>query len=164
MKKLYSDWLKRELRDVDAEQKALEANWTETLKRLFDPRSAATSTDRAAFLGIADRRGFLRLGGATILGATLLAAFTAEGRSSPSSAPDSPSPSPPPSRSGSSGSHLCSGAGATTEAGQAPAGPGVAARTVTSPNPQPARNPATSTAVHFMMVTALSGIGRVVSS
>ncbi|MGH9000525.1 MAG: ferritin-like domain-containing protein [Acidimicrobiia bacterium] len=74
MKKIYSDWLRRELRDINADQKSMQKTWTETLKRIFDPKSEATATDKQALLGLPGRRGFMRLGGATILGATLLAA------------------------------------------------------------------------------------------
>lgn len=69
-----NDELRRQLRDVNAEQKAVDRKWREALKRIFDPDSGASETDKAAFLGLPSRRRFFRIGGATLLGATLLAA------------------------------------------------------------------------------------------
>lgn len=69
-----SDELRRQLRQVNNEQKSVDRKWRETLKRLFDSDSTATETDRAAFLGVPGRRQFFKIGGVTLLGATILAA------------------------------------------------------------------------------------------
>ncbi|MGH9038419.1 MAG: ferritin-like domain-containing protein [Acidimicrobiia bacterium] len=69
-----SDELRRQLREVDAEQKAVDKRWREALKRMFDPGSGVSDADKAAVLGVPARRQFLRIGGVTVVGAALLAA------------------------------------------------------------------------------------------
>lgn len=74
-----NDELRRQLRDVNAEQKAVDNKWREALKRIFDPDSGASEADKAAFLGLPSRRRFFHIGGATLLGASLLAACGDDG-------------------------------------------------------------------------------------
>ena len=69
-----NDELNRQLRDVDADQRAADRPWRETLKRVFDPSSHIPTSDKARLLGVPERRQFLKIGGATMLGAAVLAA------------------------------------------------------------------------------------------
>ena len=69
-----NDELNRQLREVHAEQKGVEKNWVEALKRIFDPASGVSTTEKAKVLGVPGRRQFLQIGGVTVLGAAVLAA------------------------------------------------------------------------------------------
>ena len=69
-----TDDLRRELRDADRQHHEVDRSWRTTLRSLFDPERGTSEGERAAFLGLPDRRGFLRVGGVGIAGAALLAA------------------------------------------------------------------------------------------
>jgi hypothetical protein len=69
-----NDELNRQLREVHAEQKGVEKKWVEALKRIFDPSSGVSTAEKARVLGVPGRRQFLQIGGATMLGAAVLAA------------------------------------------------------------------------------------------
>lgn len=77
--------LDRQLRAVDAEQRAADKPWREALKRIFDPDSGVSDQEKAALLGVPGRRQFLKIGGATVLGGAILAACSSSGSSSRSS-------------------------------------------------------------------------------
>jgi hypothetical protein len=74
MNDISNDELRRELREVDTEQRQVERSWLSSLRQVFDPERGATNADRARLLGVPDRRGLLRMGGIGIAGAALLAA------------------------------------------------------------------------------------------
>jgi hypothetical protein len=88
------DELRRQLREVEAEQKAVDRSWREALKRIFDPSSNVDPAVKAQLLGVPARRQFLKFGGAAVLGAAVLAACSSEARiASPGSAASSSSAS-----------------------------------------------------------------------
>ncbi len=71
------DELRRELRAVDADHRASMAPWREALKRIFaERRGDIPATAKAELLGVPapGRRQFFRFGGATLIGAAILAA------------------------------------------------------------------------------------------
>ena len=74
-----NDELRRELRAVDRDQRAVERSWRATLNRLFDPASGMSDAERHRVLGVPNRRQFLRIGGITIAGAALIAACGDDG-------------------------------------------------------------------------------------
>jgi Ferritin-like domain len=78
-----NDEFRRQLRDVDEAQRAADKPWREVLKRIFDPESRVSTADKARLIGVPGRRQFLRVGGATILGATVLAACGSDGSKTP---------------------------------------------------------------------------------
>ncbi len=67
------DELRRQLRDADREQRASLVTWKDALHRIFADHDLPTAA-KAELLGVPGRRQFLRIGGATILGAAVLAA------------------------------------------------------------------------------------------
>lgn len=71
------DEVRRQLRATRAEHQATMGPWQEALKRVFGgdevPREA-----KAHLLGVPSRRGFLKIGGATVIGAAVLAACGSE--------------------------------------------------------------------------------------
>lgn len=74
---LNHDELRRELRAVEADHQASMAPWREALKRIFAEKgSGIPATAKAELLGVPapGRRQFFKFGGATIIGAAILAA------------------------------------------------------------------------------------------
>lgn len=73
---LNRDELRRQLRDVDDANRALMPKWRSALQQLLHPDSKLTHDEKAALLGVPSpgRRQLFRVGGATILGAAVLAA------------------------------------------------------------------------------------------
>jgi hypothetical protein len=68
------DELRREARASYVEHQAAMRGWRRALAEVFDPDTRADRRDKAAFLGVPDRRQFLRIGGITIAGSALLVA------------------------------------------------------------------------------------------
>jgi hypothetical protein len=69
------DELHRELREIDDEHDASMPQLREATSRLLDPSNRITAAQkRRAIIGGLGRRGFLRIGGATVLGGAVLAA------------------------------------------------------------------------------------------
>ncbi len=68
------DEFNRQLREVEAQNKAAMPKWRQTLDRVFNGGVEMTSAEKAHLLGIPGRRQFFKIGGASIAGAALLAA------------------------------------------------------------------------------------------
>ena len=68
------DEVRRQLRASQADQKVAMAPWREALLRVFGTDNKIPASARAELVGAPNRRGFLKIGGATILGAAVLAA------------------------------------------------------------------------------------------
>ncbi len=68
------DEFNRQMRAVEAQNKAAMPKWRETLDRVFNGGVDMTSAEKAHLLGVPGRRQFFKIGGATIAGAALLAA------------------------------------------------------------------------------------------
>ena len=68
------DEFNRQLREVEAMNKAAMPKWRETLDKVFNGGVDMTSAEKAHLLGVPGRRQFFKIGGATIAGAALLAA------------------------------------------------------------------------------------------
>lgn len=68
------DEFNRQMRDVEAMNKAAMPKWRETLDKVFNGGIDMTSAEKAHLLGVPGRRQFFKIGGATIAGAALLAA------------------------------------------------------------------------------------------
>lgn len=68
------DEFNRQMRDVEAMNKAAMPKWRETLDKVFNGGVDMTSAEKAHLLGVPGRRQFFKIGGATIAGAALLAA------------------------------------------------------------------------------------------
>jgi hypothetical protein len=68
------DELRRQLRDVDAEQLTVAKPWEEVLKRILDPDSGIETGTKARILGVPGRRAFLKLGTGAVIGAAVIAA------------------------------------------------------------------------------------------
>lgn len=68
------DEVRRQLATSQREHAEAMPRMREALKRVFDPDGHASPQSKAALLGLPDRRGFLRLGGATIAFSAVLAA------------------------------------------------------------------------------------------
>jgi hypothetical protein len=68
------DELRREARASHVEHQTAMSRWRRALAQVFDPDSRAGHDDKAAFLGVPNRRQFLRIGGVTIAGSALLVA------------------------------------------------------------------------------------------
>jgi hypothetical protein len=81
------DELRRQLRDVDAEQLTVAKVWRDALKRIFDPDSGIDTAAKAQILGVPGRRQFLKLGGGAVIGAALLAACSSDSGPSTTSSP-----------------------------------------------------------------------------
>jgi hypothetical protein len=69
-----SDEVRRQLRQIDAEQRSVGTAWRRLLERVFDPESGISHEDKARVLGVPSRRQFLEVGGVSIAGVALLAA------------------------------------------------------------------------------------------
>jgi hypothetical protein len=77
------DELRRQLRASRAEQQAAMGPWREALFRFFGPDNKVPASAKAELVGVPNRRGFLKIGGATIIGAAVLAACSDSGESGP---------------------------------------------------------------------------------
>ena len=73
---LNRDELRRELRSIDGDNKAVMPKWYDALRQIVTSDSKMSTDEKAALLGVPapGRRSFFKLGGATILGAAVLAA------------------------------------------------------------------------------------------
>lgn len=85
------DELRRQLRDVDAEQRAADKGWREALKRIFDPDSGIDTATKAQILGVPGRRQFLKFGGGAVIGAAVLAACSSDSGTATTGSPASTS-------------------------------------------------------------------------
>ncbi len=72
------DEVRRQLRAARAEHQATMGPWQEALKRVFGAGDEVPEAARAQLLGVPSRRGFLKIGGATVIGAAVLAACGSE--------------------------------------------------------------------------------------
>jgi hypothetical protein len=68
------DHVRREIRDIDATNRAVMTRWRSALQELINPDSKLSTDEKHALLGVPSRRGFFKIGGVTLLGATVLAA------------------------------------------------------------------------------------------
>ena len=73
---LNNDELRRELKDIDREHKAVTPRWASALRQIVDGDTRLTMDQKAELLGVPSpgRRQLFKLGGATIIGAAVLAA------------------------------------------------------------------------------------------
>ena len=73
---LNRDELRRELKAIDADNKAVMPRWYDALRRIVGGETKMSTDQKAALLGVPapGRRSFFKLGGATIIGAAVLAA------------------------------------------------------------------------------------------
>jgi rubrerythrin len=69
-----TDEIRRQLRETQRAHDAALSGFGAALDEVFDPDGPATGHDRAAVLGLPDRRGFLKIGGLTIALSALAAA------------------------------------------------------------------------------------------
>ena len=74
LRHLNQDEVRRTLRDTQRDHVASLAPFDTALDQGFDPDGGASDTERAALLGLPDRRGFLKIGGLSIGLAALAAA------------------------------------------------------------------------------------------
>lgn len=72
------DEVRRQLRAARIEHDAAMAPWREALLRIFGSDRELPASAKAQLLGVPSRRGFLKIGGATVLGAAVLAACGSE--------------------------------------------------------------------------------------
>jgi hypothetical protein len=68
------DEVRRQVRDIDATNRAVMTRWRSALQELINPDSKLSTDEKHALLGVPSRRGFFKIGGVTLLGATVLAA------------------------------------------------------------------------------------------
>lgn len=68
------DDVRREIRDIDATNRSVMTRWRSALQELINPDSTLSTAEKHALLGVPSRRGFFKIGGVTLLGATVLAA------------------------------------------------------------------------------------------
>lgn len=73
---LNRDELRRELRDIDAENRAAMPRWAAALRQIVGGGTTLSTDEKAALLGVPSpgRRQLFKMGGATIIGAAVLAA------------------------------------------------------------------------------------------
>jgi hypothetical protein len=73
---LNRDELRRELRAIDADNQAAMPRWYDALRRIVGGGTPMSTDEKAALLGVPSpgRRSFFKVGGATIMGAAVLAA------------------------------------------------------------------------------------------
>ncbi len=69
-----NDEFRRQLREVEAQNKAVMPKWREVLERVFSGDVKMSNGQKAEMLGVPGRRQFFKVGGATFAGAALLAA------------------------------------------------------------------------------------------
>jgi hypothetical protein len=87
---LNRDELRRELQAIDADNDAAMPKWYDGLRRIIGGGTGLSTDDKAALLGVPapGRRQFFKVGGATIIGAAVLAACSSDDSDSDSSADD----------------------------------------------------------------------------
>ncbi len=66
--------MRRQLKEVDAQNTAVMPKWREVLERVFSGDIEMSTEEKAQLLGVPGRRQFFKVGGAAIAGAALLAA------------------------------------------------------------------------------------------
>jgi len=73
---LNRDELRRELKAIDADNKAIMPRWYDALRQIVGGGTKLSSDDKAALLGVPapGRRQFFKIGGVTLMGAAVLAA------------------------------------------------------------------------------------------
>lgn len=73
---LNRDELRRELKAIDADNKAIMPRWYDALRQIIGGGTTMSTDEKAALLGVPapGRRQFFKIGGATIMGAAVLAA------------------------------------------------------------------------------------------
>jgi hypothetical protein len=73
---LNRDELRRELKAIDADNRAVMPRWYDALRQIVGGGTKLSTDEKAALLGVPapGRRAFFKLGGATIMGAAVLAA------------------------------------------------------------------------------------------
>jgi hypothetical protein len=78
---LNHDELRRELKDIDAENRAAMPRWAAALRQIVGGGTTLTTDQKAELLGVPSpgRRQLFKLGGATIIGAAVLAACGDDG-------------------------------------------------------------------------------------
>ncbi len=76
-----NDEIRRQLREAEAEQREALPRWRTALHRIFEDKNL-TTRDKADLLGVPARRQFLKIGGATVAGAAVLAACSSDNKSS----------------------------------------------------------------------------------
>jgi hypothetical protein len=83
---LNQDELRRQLKAVDADNKAIMPRWRDALHRILHDEAQLTTDQKASVLGVPSpsRRQFFKVGGATIAGAAVLAACSSSNKSSSS--------------------------------------------------------------------------------
>ena len=84
MDDLNRDELRRELKAVDADNKAAMPKWYDALHRIVHNETDMTTDEKAALLGVPSpgRRQLFKFGGATIMGAAVLAACGSDSKKS----------------------------------------------------------------------------------
>ncbi len=81
---LNRDELRRELRAIDADNQAVMPKWYDALRQIVGGGTKMSTDEKAALLGVPapGRRQFFKIGGATIMGAAVLAACGSDDNSS----------------------------------------------------------------------------------
>ena len=81
---LNRDEMRRELKAIDADNKAIMPRWYDALHRIVSGGTTMSTDEKAAILGVPapGRRQFFKFGGATLLGAAVLAACSSDDNSS----------------------------------------------------------------------------------
>jgi hypothetical protein len=69
-----TDEVRRQLRASQHDQEVALPVWKQTLSRVFSPGSGVSHAEKAHLLGVPTRRQALKIGGATVIGAAILAA------------------------------------------------------------------------------------------
>ena len=72
------DETRRQLREAKLAHSDAMPRWREALRCTFDPGGGASSATKATLLGLPDRRGFLKIGGATVALSAIAAACSSE--------------------------------------------------------------------------------------
>ncbi len=77
---LNNDELRRQLKSIDADNKAVMPKWYDGLRRIVGGGTTMTTDEKAAVLGVPSpgRRNFFKVGGATLMGAAVLAACSGD--------------------------------------------------------------------------------------
>lgn len=80
-----NDEFRRQLREVEAANKAVMPRWREVLDKVFNGGVDMSTAEKAELLGVPGRRQFFKIGGATIAGGLLLAACGDDDDAAPTS-------------------------------------------------------------------------------
>lgn len=85
---LNRDELRRELKAIDADNNAIMPRWYDALRQIIGGGTSMSTDEKATLLGVPapGRRQFFKIGGATIMGAAVLAACGSDDEGSSSSA------------------------------------------------------------------------------